>query len=275
MSEILKSLLENSPLVMGIVNVTPDSFSDGGHYHEAKDAIAHAKLLHDQGAHILDVGGESTRPNAQIISPGEEMQRVLPVIAGAKSFASCISIDTRNAATMAAAIDAGAHIINDVSALSHDPESVHVAAQYGVPVCLMHMRGTPQTMQDNPFYEDVVEDIIRYFEERIAFCSKNGMKDNQIILDVGIGFGKTLEHNLALLANLTRIKALGFPVLLGVSRKSFIAKLSDDAHADQRLGGSLAAALWGIDHGADILRVHDVAQTLQAVQIYNAIKGAS
>lgn len=274
MKNFLLPSIENKLLVMGIVNVTPDSFSDGGRYNSADLAIQHGLKLISEGAHILDIGGESSRPNAQIISVKEEIRRVIPVIEGLNGKAEFISIDTRNAKTMQEAIKAGANIINDISALEHDPESVHVISENGLPVCLMHIQGTPQTMQKNPKYGNVVDDIFDYFTRRIEYCIKNNVDEKKIIIDVGIGFGKTLEHNLLLLKNIKKFKEFGLPLLLGTSRKSFIAALSHQEPADQRIGGSIASVLWGIEQGVDILRVHDVVQTVQALTVYNAIKNA-
>lgn len=274
MSNILSHLFKNKPVVMGIVNVTPDSFSDGGLHNTTQAAIDHGMQLLSEGADILDIGGESTRPDAEIVSVEEEIRRVIPVIEGLKGKAAYISIDTRNANTMRAAIKAGANIINDVSSLEHDPESVHIVSESGRPICLMHMQGTPQNMQKSPEYENVVDDILDYFTNRIEYCLKNNIKENQIILDVGVGFGKTLEHNLLLLKNISEFKKFGFPLLLGTSRKSFISALSCKEPPDRRIGGSIASAIWGMEQGVDIFRVHDVAQTLQALKVYEAIKEA-
>ena len=264
------------PMIMGIVNVTPDSFSDGGEYHEAEAAIAHGEALLDQGAQILDIGGESTRPGAAPVSPADEQARVLPVIEGLRDTVrgrgAYLSIDTRHASTMAAALAVGADIINDVTALTGDSDSVAVAARHQAPVILMHMQGEPQKMQENPQYVDVIGDILGYFQARIATCAAAGIPASRLMVDPGIGFGKTLGHNLRLLQSLDRFDALGVPLLLGVSRKSFIARLDDDAPADHRLGGSLAAALYGVMRGAAILRVHDVAVTRQALRVWQAIE---
>ncbi len=274
-NDFIQKCFSDSPLIMGIVNVTPDSFSDGGDFYNADHAICHGKELLAQGADILDIGGESTRPNADTVSVEEEIERVVPVIEGLRAHAPYISIDTRNAQTMQAALGAGANIINDVSALEHDPNSIDVAARYDVPLCLMHMKGTPQTMQDAPQYDDVIDAILDYFDRRIAFCAKNGVVENRIILDPGIGFGKTVEHNVRIIRNLDRFTALGFPVLLGTSRKSFIGKIAAQDVPKNRLGGSLASVLYAIEKNtAHILRVHDVFETHQAVQIHKTIKSA-
>lgn len=263
----------NGSLVMGIVNVTPDSFSDGGLYNTTEAAISHGQELIKQGADILDIGGESTRPQSKMITVSEELSRVIPVIQGLKGKVKYISIDSRNSETMRQSIINGANIVNDVSALTHDPEAVHVVAQENVYVCLMHMQGTPQTMQINPQYDDVVEEVKSFLADRIEYCLRNNVKHEKIILDIGIGFGKTLEHNLLLLKNLHEFKDLGFPILLGTSRKSFIsAIMGEELKAQNRLGGSLASVLWGADQGCKIFRVHDVAQTKQALSVYQAIK---
>ncbi len=259
---------------MGIVNVTPDSFSDGGDFYAPTQAIEHGLRLLKEGADILDIGGESTRPNASVVSAAEEMERVLPVIAGLAGKAPYISIDTRNAETMKEAVKFGANLINDVSGLRHDPESVSVAAQGGVPVCIMHMKGTPQDMQNRPTYDNVVDEILSFFEERIEYCLKNGVTTDKIIIDPGIGFGKTLEHNLSILKNLKQFQKFGCPVLLGASRKSFVGALSQGQGAQSRLAGSLAAALSGVDNGAQIFRVHDVQETKQAFDVHQAICSA-
>ncbi len=262
---------DSAPLIMGIVNVTPDSFSDGGKYLDADQAISHGLKLLEQGADILDIGGESTRPNSETISAEEEISRVVPVIKRLSGRAKFISIDTRNASTMIAAIDAGANIINDISALTHDPDSVDVVAQSGLPICLMHMKGNPQNMQDAPVYKDVVDEILSFFDERLEFCARHNIESSRIIIDAGIGFGKTLEHNLAIIKNISKFKHFGCPVLLGASRKSFIGSICNEPESSQRISGSLSAALYGLYEGVEIFRVHDVKETKQAFDVYNAI----
>jgi dihydropteroate synthase len=268
--------LHGAPVVMGIVNATPDSFSDGGAFFAPDMAITHGKTMIAAGAAIVDVGGESTRPGAERIDPDEEMRRVLPVIVGLSAAASAagatISIDTRNAGTMRAAVAAGAGMINDVSALTHDPGSLPAAAETGVPVVLMHMRGEPRTMQDAPAYDDVALDVYDYLEARIAAAVDAGVARERIIVDPGIGFGKTAGHNLALLRQLSLFHGLGAPIMVGVSRKGFIGRLSAGEPADRRLGGSLALALDAIGQGAHILRVHDVAETVQAIRLIRALR---
>ncbi len=265
-------LNKKSPLIMGIVNVTPDSFSDGGCYLDAGKAISHGLRLIEEGADILDIGGESTRPNSETILVEEEISRVVPVIKGLAGKAPFISIDTRNAKTMIAAIDAGANMINDVSALRHDPEAVHIVADSGLPICLMHMKGEPKTMQDSPAYGGVVVDeILAFFDERLEFCTKHNISSDKIIIDIGIGFGKTLEHNLAIIKNIDKFHKFGCPVLLGASRKSFIGELCNENDPTKRISGSLATAIYGLSQGVQIFRVHDVRQTRQAFDVHNAI----
>ncbi|MCB9983178.1 MAG: dihydropteroate synthase [Rhodospirillales bacterium] len=262
------------PHVMGVVNVTPDSFSDGGKFINPDKAIAHGLQLLSEGATILDVGGESTRPGAQVVDVEEEIVRVVPVIEGLAGKAPWISIDSRNAKTMAAALKAGANIINDISALSHDPQSVSVAAEAKVPVFLMHMQGNPQTMQEKPRYNNVVEEVFQYLQQRIEVCETHRIDESLLVCDPGIGFGKTLEHNLLLLRNIKDFHGLGVPILLGTSRKSFIGKLSDNEPPDDRIPGSLASALYGYSQGVQIFRVHDVAVHVQAFKVFVAIQNA-
>jgi len=256
---------------MGIVNVTPDSFSDGGQFAETSAAIEHGLRLVEEGADIVDVGGESTRPGANPVSVAEEIDRTIPVVAALAKAGARVSIDTRHAETMDAAIDAGAVIVNDVTALTGDPDSSAVVARRRVPVVLMHMQGEPRTMQTEPHYDDAVADIRAYLAERVADCVRAGIAEDAIALDPGIGFGKTVAHNLELLRGLPTLATLGRPLLVGASRKSFIAKLSGDAPATDRLGGSLAAALFAAANGARLLRVHDVAETRQALAIWQAL----
>jgi dihydropteroate synthase len=259
------------PLIMGVVNVTPDSFSDGGEFLNPEEAIFHGLALVDEGADILDIGGESTRPGAQPVSIEQEIARVIPVIEGLAEAGVPLSIDSRNASVLRAALAAGAAIINDVSALSHDPASMGVAAEGDGPIILMHAAGTPQTMQDAPHYEDVVVDVCAYLGGRVEACVAAGIARERLIVDPGIGFGKTQAHNLALLAHLDALHALGCAILLGASRKRFIGDISGAGVPKDRMPGSIAAALAGIDQGVHILRVHDVAPTKQAVDVWQAI----
>lgn len=259
------------PLIMGVINVTPDSFSDGGRYLEMERAVSRALELMEQGADIIDVGGESTRPGADAVSPEEESRRVLPVVKALAERGIQVSIDSRHASVIGAAVEAGARIVNDITALAGDPASLKTAAAGGAQIVLMHMQGDPRTMQASPQYREVALDLYDFFAERIAACDGAGILRDRLCLDPGIGFGKTVEHNRDILANLTLFHGLGCPLLLGVSRKSFIARLSRGEEVDRRLPGSLAAAMMGLDQGVQVLRVHDVAETAQARAVWQAI----
>lgn len=257
--------------IMGIVNVTPDSFSDGGRHPTADAAIAHGVALAEAGADILDIGGESTRPGADPVDPEEEIRRTAPVIRALANRGLRLSIDSRHAAVMAAALDAGAQIINDVTALTGDPEALTVARQTDAPVILMHMGGSdPRTMQDNPTYGDVVLEVYRALGQRVAALEAAGISRSRLCVDPGIGFGKTAAHNLALLRHLPLLHGLGCAVLLGASRKRFIAAVSRDEAPMDRLAGSLTAAITAFAAGVQIVRVHDVAETAQARAIWFA-----
>ncbi len=257
-------------LVMGIVNVTPDSFSDGGRFFSTDAAVEHGLQLVEQGAEILDIGGESTRPNAEPVSETEELRRVIPVV---EQLASCVkiplSIDTMKPAVARAALQAGASIVNDVAANRTDDEMWRVVAETGAGYVAMHMQGTPQTMQSNPTYSDVVQEVEDFFEERLRSLNACGVLTDQVALDVGIGFGKTMEHNLALLAALNRFTRFARPLMIGVSRKSFIKKLLGTDTA--RLPASLACASLAVESGANIIRAHDVAETVSAIRMAEAI----
>ncbi|VAV90121.1 Dihydropteroate synthase [hydrothermal vent metagenome] len=252
------------PLLQGIVNVTPDSFSDGGQYNRSDQAVAHARDLIRQGADIIDIGGESTRPGAEKITVEKELQRVIPVIEKLSDISVAISIDTRNAEVMDRALAAGATIVNDVSALSHDKAALDMVGKAGCLVILMHARNNPDTMQDDPRYDDVLLDVYDYLESRLEVCRTSGIMKDRIIIDPGIGFGKTVAHNMELMAGLSLFHGLGVPVLLGVSRKSFIGHITGEKEAGRRLAGSLAFAQAGYDQGVQILRVHDVLDSRQA-----------
>jgi dihydropteroate synthase len=256
---------------MGVVNVTPDSFSDGGRYLDPAAAIRHGEELVRDGAEILDVGGESTRPGAEPVKGEEELRRVVPVVEGLAGVAT-VSVDTSKASVAAAAIDAGATMVNDVTALRGDPEMAALCAERGVGVVLMHMPGSPRTMQDNPSYDDVVDDIKAFLVARVEHAVGAGIAEEQLWLDPGIGFGKTLEHNLDLLRRLGELRELGRPLVIGTSRKSFIGKV-DGSTVDERIGGSLASAVLAAAEGADVLRVHDVTETAQALAVSSAILG--
>ncbi len=258
--------------IMGIVNVTPDSFSDGGRHWRTQDAVDHALRLAEEGADILDIGGESTRPGATPVPEDEELGRVMPVIEALQGRTEArLSIDTRKARVMAEATAAGVHFINDVSALGFDENSAAVAAESGAAVILMHARGDPRTMQVNPHYGDVLLDVYDALEARLRFAEAAGIDRARLIVDPGIGFGKTVAHNLRLLAGLALFHGLGVPLLLGASRKSFIGHITGEQVPERRLGGSLAAALWAAVQGAQILRVHDVEATRQALRFWQAV----
>ncbi|MEI9965148.1 MAG: dihydropteroate synthase [Caulobacteraceae bacterium] len=261
---------------MGIVNVTPDSFSDGGRFLAREAALAHALQLVADGADVLDVGGESTRPGAEPVSEAEEIARTAPLIEAIRRESPVpISIDTMKPAVARAAVAAGASIWNDIAALRFSPDGPAVAAELGCRVVLMHMQGEPRTMQAAPHYDDVVAEVCAFLLARAEAAMAAGVAREKIALDPGVGFGKTLAHNLALVKHLDRITALGFPVLLGVSRKRSIQAIDPTAAApEDRIGGSLAFALWGAGHAADILRVHDVRETVQALKVWSAIGGA-
>lgn len=259
------------PVVMGILNVTPDSFSDGGVHEDPLAAVAAASRMHAEGAGVIDVGGESTRPGSAGVSTAEELARVRPVVARiAEELAAPVSIDTRHAEVAAACVQAGASIINDVSGF-RDPRMVEVATGCEAGLVVMHMLGEPGTMQKDPVYDDVVVQVREYLLDQALTLECAGVARDRIALDPGIGFGKTIEHNLALLRALPELAAFGYPVLVGASRKRFIGELTGVGEPADRLGGSLAAAVWAASHGAAIVRVHDVAQTAQALAVASAL----
>jgi dihydropteroate synthase len=260
-----------NPKLMGVVNVTPDSFSDGGRYLDADAAVRHGEKLARDGAEILDVGGESTRPGAVEVDEVEELRRVEPVVA-ALADAATVSIDTSKLAVAEAALDAGASIVNDVTALRGDSGMASLCAERRVGVVLMHMPGNPRTMQEDPRYEDVVDDIKAFLAARLEFALAAGIDEERIWLDPGIGFGKTLEHNLELLRRLGELRELGRPLVVGTSRKSFIGKV-DGSDVEDRIGGSIASSVLAAAEGADVLRVHDVAEMAQALTVANAVLG--
>ena len=258
--------------LMGIVNVTPDSFSDGGRYFEPAQAISHGLKLVEEGADIIDVGGESTRPGARPVSGREEMERVIPVIRGLRRELSApISVDTYKADVARAALDEGADMVNDISALRFDPAMAPLVAAEKVPVVLMHMQGTPRTMQQRPHYRDVVEEVKEFLRDQIRYAVQSGVDLERIIIDPGIGFGKELEHNLALLRALPALADLGRPVLVGPSRKTFIGKILD-AGPEERLEGSLAAAVAAVLGGASVIRTHDVKEARRAIRVADAMR---
>jgi dihydropteroate synthase len=262
----------DQPQVMGIINATPDSFSDGGQFADSAAAAAAGADLAGQGAAIIDVGGESTRPGAKPVWEGDEIERVAPVIRQLASGGVAVSADTRKADVMASVVEAGARMINDVSALTHDDRSAGVTAAAGVPVILMHHQGAPEVMQDDPRYDDVLVEVYLWLEERIAAAQAAGIARDKILIDPGFGFGKNVAHNLELMNGLALFHSLGCPIVVGASRKRTIGALSNEAPADKRLGGSIAFALKGVEQGAQLLRVHDVFETVQALRIWRGLR---
>ncbi|MBE8189506.1 MAG: dihydropteroate synthase [Candidatus Thioglobus sp.] len=255
-----------TPLIMGILNITPDSFADGGKFLDFDKALKHAKNMVGQGANLIDVGGESTRPGAENVSLEDELNRVIPVVKALKSLKTNISIDTSKPKVMAAALAAGANFINDVNALQA-AGALEIAASSKANICLMHRQGNAKNMQNNPKYISVIDEIKQFFSERISACIQAGVAEENIILDPGFGFGKTLAHNLEILKRLGEFKTFGLPLLVGLSRKSLIGALLNDENIDRRLAGSVAAAIIAVQNGANILRVHDVLATKDALTI--------
>lgn len=261
------------PCLMGILNVTPDSFSDGGKFNAPEAALTRALELAEKGADIVDIGGESTRPGADFVPVDEECARTVPVIEAIRQGSDVpISIDTRKAAVGRAALAAGANLVNDVAAFTFEPELAQVTAAAGAPVCLMHAQGDPTTMQDNPTYDNVLLDVFDFLEERILAAEAAGIPRRQIIVDPGIGFGKTLQHNLELMRGLSLFHGLGCPILLGASRKRFIGSIASVPSAEDRAPGSVAAALFALQQGVQIIRAHDMDATRQAMQIWQAMQ---
>jgi dihydropteroate synthase len=266
----------DQPQVMGILNVTPDSFSDGGEFLDRPEvAMAHASAMLEAGAALIDIGGESTRPGAPAVWEGDELKRVIPLVERLSAAGAAISVDTRRPAVMEAALVAGAHVINDVSALRHDPRSLEFAANSGAPVVLMHAPGEGDNLHDGGTYHDVVLDVFDWLAARRDAALAAGVAADRIILDPGIGFGKTVAENLALMNALPMFHALGAPLLVGASRKRMIGALSNEAPAHQRLGGSLALALKAMEAGVQILRVHDVPETVQAARVWRGLRDAA
>ncbi len=261
------------PLLMGILNVTPDSFFNGGKYDKKRDAIQKGLQMEEEGADIIDVGGESTRPGAQPVSEEEEKRRILPVIEKlSRRVGIPISVDTYKAGVARSALEAGASMVNDISAMRFDPEMVHVLRDSKVPVCLMHMQGEPRNMQENPSYENVVEDVCCFLRERVDFAQRNGIKKERVVVDPGIGFGKRLMDNYEIIRRLGELSSLGCPILIGPSRKSFIGKILDLPPAE-RLEGTVAAVAMSIQNGAHIVRVHDVKEIRRACRIADLLAG--
>lgn len=262
----------DQPQVMGILNVTPDSFSDGGRFAEAEVAIGAGVEMASQGAAILDVGGESTRPGAQQVWAQDEIERVRPVIERLSGGGLAVSIDTRKSEVMTAALQAGARLVNDVSALTFDPRSAEAVAASGAPVILMHHLGPPETMQQDPRYDDVLIEVYLWLAERVAAAEAAGIDRSKILIDPGFGFGKTVAHNLELMNGLALFHSLGCPIVVGASRKRTIGALSNEADADRRLGGSIAFAIKAVEQGAQLIRAHDVPESVQALRIWRGLR---
>jgi dihydropteroate synthase len=262
----------DQPQVMGIVNVTPDSFSDPGQLEDPGVAAEAGARMAEAGAAIVDVGGESTRPGAKAVWEGDEIARIEPVIRRLSAGGVAVSVDTRKADVMTAAIAAGATLVNDVSALTYDQRSAEAVAKAGVPVVLMHHQGPPETMQQDPRYDDVVIEVYEWLDDRIAAAVEAGIDRSRILVDIGFGFGKTVAHNLELMNGLAIFHSLGCPLVVGASRKRTIGALSNEAPADERLGGSLAFALKAVEQGAQVVRVHDVSETVQALKIWRGLR---
>ena len=262
----------DQPQVMGILNVTPDSFSDGGSFADSANAVESGVRMAGEGAAILDVGGESTRPGAQQVWAQDEIERVRPVVERLSASGAAVSIDTRKSEVMTAALEAGARLVNDVSALTFDPRSAEIAAAAGAPVILMHHLGPPETMQQDPRYDDVLVEIYLWLEERIAAAEAAGIERSRVLIDPGFGFGKTVAHNLELMNGLALFHSLGCPLVVGASRKRTIGALSNEAPADERLAGSIAFALKAVEQGVQVVRVHDVPETVQALRIWRGLR---
>jgi dihydropteroate synthase len=258
------------PRIMGILNVTPDSFSDGGEWFDFDEAVQHGRALVAEGADILDVGGESTRPGAAPVALDEELRRVVPVIRVLREVGAQLSIDTMKLTVAEAAVEAGATFVNDVTAFRHEPELAGFVADRGCDCCLMHMLGEPRTMQDDPRYDDVVDDVRAFLEARAEFAVGEGVREERIMVDPGIGFGKTLDHNLELLRRLDEIVAVGFPVVVGTSRKSFLGRLTGRKDPHDRIAATVATTVLALERGAAVFRVHDVAPTKDALTVATA-----
>jgi dihydropteroate synthase len=261
------------PLVMGVLNVTPDSFSDGGRYVDPSVAIAHGRAMAADGAAVIDIGGESTRPGSEPVAAEEQIRRIVPVIRGlAGQIPAIISVDTSRASVAQAALDAGAHLVNDVFAGRDDPELLPLVAARQAPIILMHMQGRPATMQDSPSYTDVVAEVLQFLRERAAAAQAAGIDRCHILIDPGIGFGKTVEHNLTLLRHISDLKSLNLPLVVGTSRKGFLGKITGETAESGRPFGTAATVAWAVANGADLVRVHDVGPMAQVVRAIGAIQ---
>ncbi len=268
----IKNINFSKPIIMGILNMTPDSFSDGGKFNKQNLGYKHAKNLIKQGCNILDVGGESTRPGSSEIKPQNEWNRISLTLSKLKNLKNIISLDTRKSFVMKLGIKKNAKIINDVSGLKHDPETIEVLKKTQIPFVIHHMQGNPKTMQIDPKYKNVLLDIYDFFEKKIKYIRSKGIKHNNIILDPGIGFGKKLKHNITLLRNISIFHSLGFPIMLGTSRKKFIKDLSGVNDSGERLGGTISSSLFAIMQGVQILRVHDVNEVKQSIKVFKSLK---
>ena len=266
----------SAPIIMGILNATPDSFSDGGLFDDTRTALGYIEYMVESGAGIIDVGGESTRPGSEPVAEKEELQRVIPIIEQAVSshHQTLFSIDTTKYEVARKALEAGVHIVNDVSGLQKEPRLAGLCAEYGAGYILMHSQGDPKIMQQDPSYDNIIEDISHFFRQQVEVAHQQGLKDDQIVLDPGIGFGKTLQHNLTILGNLGRFKDLGYPLLVGASRKTLLGQILGDRPVDERLIGSVAVHYQAIHDGAKIIRVHDVKELNDAILVYKAIRQA-
>jgi len=263
--------LSDTPIIMGILNLTPDSFSDGGKYNKRNKSFIHAKKLIKDGCNIIDVGGESTRPNSLTINENKEWKRIYPTILKLAKLKKIISLDTRKSSVMEKGIRFGINLINDVSGLNHDPNTINILKKYKIPFVIHHMLGNPENMQINPKYKNVLFDIYDFFENKISFIKKNGIKHNNILIDPGIGFGKNLKHNITLISKISIFHSLGFPVLIGLSRKKFIKDIAGSNDSKQRLGGTISGVLYSMLQGVQILRVHDVNEIKQSIKVFKSI----
>ena len=264
------------PLIMGVLNVTPDSFSDGGEFFSVDSAVTRALEMITEGADMIDIGGESSRPGADSVSADEEIARVIPVIERIRTKSKIpLSVDTTKSPVAEKALNCGADFINDISAGLFDKEMIPLVAEKGAGYIIMHMRGAPQTMQDSPRYDDVVNEVAEFLADRLEVCEKAGITRERLLIDPGIGFGKTVAHNLALMSNIDELTSLGVPVVIGTSRKSFIEKVAGESTPQNRHGGSLASAVYAVERGASVVRVHDVAETKQALKVLSALLAAT
>ena len=262
----------HKPLMMGVLNLTPDSFSDGGKFNEKNISVKHAKKLFRDGCSILDIGGEATNPGSKEVDANNEWKRIFPTLSKIKKMKKFISLDTRKSIIMKRGIQNKVSLINDISGLDHDPNTIDVLKKFNIPFVIHHIQGNPTTMQNNPKYKNVVLDIYDFFENKIKYIRSKGIRHNNIILDPGIGFGKNLKHNITLLRNISIFHSLGFPIMLGTSRKRFIKELSGENDSKERLGGTISSSLLAIMQGVQILRIHDVNEINQSIKVFNSLK---